>query len=227
MGEENQQKRSHFLLGNLAHSEPFRPKGGGSSAVPPARKRKQYGTHLLGQIQQLKPVMDEARQIQVSAGLEPEGIGLCLEFESFDDVELAFERLARERSGIKLFNIRQDEERTCATVFVPDGKLVHFKKLITDYLGDDKGWFIGPRNQHKGSSHSDIWKGSDAELASRGVLAVFPTLGRRKTRTALARYNKKARYALIISVHAPATNIDLYSAVENKILTPLTIGTGL
>jgi hypothetical protein len=93
--------------------------------------------------------------------------------------------------------------------------------------GDDKEWDIGPQNRHKGSLHSDIWKGPAAELASRGVLAVFPTLGWWKTRTALARYNKKARYALIISIHAPATNIDLYSAVENKISTPLTIGTDL
>ncbi|MGM0654783.1 MAG: hypothetical protein ACQETR_05575, partial [Thermodesulfobacteriota bacterium] len=98
---------------------------------------------------------------------------------------------------------------------------------INKSSGDDKGWLIGPQNRHKGSLHSDIWQGTAADLASRGVLAVFPTLGWWKTRTALARYNKKARYALIISIHAPETNIDLYAAVKNQISTPVTIGTGL
>ena len=56
-------------------------------------------------------------------------LGLQVEFESFPDVELAFESLARERSGIELSNIRHEENRTLATVFVPDGKL--------DHLGDE------------------------------------------------------------------------------------------
>ncbi|MGM0656837.1 MAG: S8 family serine peptidase, partial [Thermodesulfobacteriota bacterium] len=149
MTEENEQKKSHFLLGNLARPEPFRPKSGGNSANPPSRERKQHGNHLLGQIQQLKPVMDEARQIQESVGLEAEGIGLRLEFESFDDVELAFDSLARERSGIELFNIRQDKELTCATVFVPDGKLVHFENLITDYLNEKRDKNGALRDNHK------------------------------------------------------------------------------
>lgn len=78
MTEENQQKRSHFLLGNLAHPEPFRPKGGGSPSAPPARERKQHGNHLLGQIQQLKPVMDEARQIQEFMALRLTGLAFAL-----------------------------------------------------------------------------------------------------------------------------------------------------
>jgi hypothetical protein len=91
--------------------------------------------------------------------------------------------------------------------------------------GDDTQWLIGPQNRHKGSLHSDIWQGTAAELASRGVLAVFPTTGWWKTRAPLARFDKKARYALIISIHAPETNVDLYAAVENKIKTPVSIGT--
>ncbi len=89
--------------------------------------------------------------------------------------------------------------------------------------GDDPKWLIGTQGRHKGSLHSDIWKGSAAELASRGVLAVFPTLGWWKTRAALARYNKKARYALIVSIHAPEVDVDLYTAVENQVRTTVIV----
>ncbi|MEA1867137.1 MAG: hypothetical protein U9N19_03405, partial [Thermodesulfobacteriota bacterium] len=83
--------------------------------------------------------------------------------------------------------------------------------------GDDPHWLIGKQNRHKGSLHADIWRGSAADLASRGILAVYPSLGWWKTRTALERYNKKARYALIVSIHAPEVDIDLYTAVETQI----------
>ncbi len=67
-----------------------------------------------------------------------EGLGLQVEFESFPEIELAFERLARERSGIELLNVRHTDDRTCATVFVPDGKLDHFERLIRDYLEEKR-----------------------------------------------------------------------------------------
>ena len=62
-----------------------------------------------------------------------------MEFESFPGVDLAFESLARERSGIELLNVRRDDahaegEVTQATVFVPDGKLTHFEDLVRDYV---------------------------------------------------------------------------------------------
>ena len=65
-------------------------------------------------------------------------LGLQVEFESFPDVELAFESLARERSGIELLNVRHEENRTLATVFVPDGKLDHFEGLIRDYFAEKR-----------------------------------------------------------------------------------------
>ena len=77
-----------------------------------------------------------------------DGLGLQVEFESFPDVELAFESLGRESSGIELLNVRHEENRTLATVFVPDGKLVIFENLITAYLDESRDTTTGPRN-HK------------------------------------------------------------------------------
>lgn len=87
----------------------------------------------------------------------------------------------------------------------------------------DANWLIGKKNRHKGSLHSDIWVGSAAELASRGVLAVYPSLGWWKTRPALERYGQRVRYSLIISIHAPDVDVDLYTPIANMIGVPVVI----
>ena len=84
--------------------------------------------------------------------------------------------------------------------------------------GDDPGWLIGKQKRHKGSLHSDIWRGSAVDLASRGVLAVYPALGWWKTRPRFERYERAARYALIVSIRSPEIDVDLYTAVANKIV---------
>jgi len=60
-------------------------------------------------------------------------IGLQVEFTSPQEVELAAESLARDKQGIELLNIRQRGTQTLATVFVPEGKLDHFDRLLNDY----------------------------------------------------------------------------------------------
>lgn len=89
--------------------------------------------------------------------------------------------------------------------------------------GTDTGWLIGKQNRHKGSLHSDIWIGNAADLASRGTLAVYPAIGWWKTRHFLERYDKAARYALIVSIHAPEVEVDLYNSVANRIATPVMV----
>ena len=89
--------------------------------------------------------------------------------------------------------------------------------------GGDPGWLIGKQNRHRGSLHSDTWRGSAAELASRGSLAVYPTLGWWKTRPGLARYDKPARYSLIVSIRAPEVDVNLYNAVANQVAVSVPI----
>ena len=103
----------------------------------PERNRARHGEELRRQINELRAEAASIRAVQQDAGIE-DGLGLQVEFESFPDVELAFESLARERSGIELLNVRHEENRTLATVFVPDGKLNHFERLIRDYLAEKK-----------------------------------------------------------------------------------------
>ena len=87
----------------------------------------------------------------------------------------------------------------------------------------DAEWLIGSQARHVGSLHGDIWRGTAADLASRGVIAVFPTTGWWKTRQALGRYDKAARYALVVSVKAPEVDVDLYTEVASRIAVDVSV----
>ena len=129
------ERHRHFILEGVTGTEPYRSRGGGGRPPIPARDRARHGEALRQQIDEVRPEAEAARDAQQAAGIE-EGLGLQIEFRSFPDVELAFDSLARERQGIELLNVRHEDDRTCATVFVPDGKLDHFENLIRDYLAE-------------------------------------------------------------------------------------------
>ena len=137
MADEPDGLRRHFILEGVTETEPYRypATGGDDRSEIPARNRAQHGAALQRQIDKLRGVAEDAREAQQAAGME-DGLGLHVEFESFPDIELAFESLARERSGIELLNVRDEDDRTHATVFVPDGKLDHFERLIRAYLAE-------------------------------------------------------------------------------------------
>lgn len=141
-------KKKHFILSQCSATEPFSPPRLTIEQKPiPHQDRSRHGKTLLDQIEAIKPDLIAARQAQEDAGLEG-GFGLQVEFESFPDIELAFESLAREGSKIELLNVRHDEQRTYATVFVPDGKLKHFENLMHDYL-EEKRDKAGHSRDHK------------------------------------------------------------------------------
>lgn len=87
---------------------------------------------------------------------------------------------------------------------------------------DTKDWDLGPLRD-RGSIHSDRWTGTAADLASRGLIAVYPVIGWWRERHQLGRWNKKARYALIVTIKTPETTMDVYTPVANKIKTPIEV----
>ena len=139
----------HFILEGVTETEPFSsPQQGGSRPVVPERNRDEHGLMLLRQVEGLRVSMETAVEAQSNAGME-EGLGIQVEFESFPEIELAFESLARERSGIELMNVREAGSITRATIFVPDGKLSHFEKLIDDYLTEKQDSIGRPRDNKR------------------------------------------------------------------------------
>jgi len=88
----------------------------------------------------------------------------------------------------------------------------------------DPNWLLGDFRD-KGSIHKDVWKGTAVQLAERGQIAIYPAMGWWRTRTKLQRWEKSARYSLVISIAVPETDIDLYAEITNQIETPITTPT--
>lgn len=78
-------------------------------------------------------------------------------------------------------------------------------------------WVLGPRVRDRGSIHSDIWRGSAAELAERDFIGVYPVSGWWKEKPALQRWAQSVRYALLLSIRAPGASVDLYTAIASRI----------
>jgi hypothetical protein len=153
MAVDGSKPKRHFILDNMARPEPFRPAGGGGGdSEVPRQNRQAHGQGLQQQFNDLKPAIAQARTRQEAMGMK-EGFGLQIEFESFPDIELAFESLAVEASGIELLNVRHEEHMTYATVSVPDGKLHILENRIIAYLDDPNAWAESPASNSTDSIH--------------------------------------------------------------------------
>ena len=81
----------------------------------------------------------------------------------------------------------------------------------------DPYWVLGDLKRHRGSLHQDLWRGTAAELATRGFVAVYPAKGWWRTRPAQERYDLPARYSLVVSIRTPSTDVDIYSPVAQQV----------
>jgi len=90
-------------------------------------------------------------------------------------------------------------------------------------------WILGYDSRSVGSIHSDIWKGTAAELASSHHIAVYPTIGWWRERHYLGKWGKRCTYSLIVSIDTPVENVDIYTpvALQIGIATPIEISTPL
>ena len=82
---------------------------------------------------------------------------------------------------------------------------------------DPINWKIGSRLRTRGSIHSDWWTASGAEVADCGQVAVFPVTGWWRERKHLGFAEKRTRYALIITISTPATQVDLLTPIAQLI----------
>jgi hypothetical protein len=82
---------------------------------------------------------------------------------------------------------------------------------------EDKGWSLGNRASSRGSLHSNIWTGTAAELAARGVIAIFPVSGWWKEQPKRDRSERGARYALVVSIETPGVETDIWTPVAQQV----------
>lgn len=91
----------------------------------------------------------------------------------------------------------------------------------------DPSWLLGDRQRHRGSLHKDIWRGTAAELANRGFIAVYPAKGWWRTRPAQERYDLPARYSLIVSIRTPEADVDLYTPIAQQVAAQAAVPIGV
>jgi len=82
---------------------------------------------------------------------------------------------------------------------------------------DPINWSIGSGLRTRGSIHCDWWTASAAEVAQCGQVAVFPVTGWWKERKHLGFVEKQSRYALIITISTPASDVDLYTPIAQQV----------
>jgi hypothetical protein len=85
-------------------------------------------------------------------------------------------------------------------------------------------WVFGSNARNKGSIHSDIWEGSAAELADSHFMAVYPIVGWWRERHHLGKWDRRTRYAFVVSISTPEEQVDIYTTVANKVGITVPIG---
>jgi len=94
---------------------------------------------------------------------------------------------------------------------------------------DAREWTIGPDTRHRGSIHSDTWKGTARDLAAKSLVAVYPAKGWWAEIKSHNRLEHKTRYSLIVSLETPAVvnhaEVDIYTPVA-EIITSTEIDWG-
>jgi hypothetical protein len=83
--------------------------------------------------------------------------------------------------------------------------------------GDSSEWYLGERARNRGSLHSDILSCNAADLAERGVIAVYPVSGWWKDQPKRDRSDLGARYALVVSIETPGVETDIWTPVAQQV----------
>jgi Subtilase family len=120
-------------------------------------------------------------------------------------------------------------------VIRPDEDLSQFRTRLTRDVWEDRShnpggavpdsreWQLGDDLRRKGCLHSDFWTGTASTLALCDKIAVFPVTGWWRERPGLERFDRDARYSLLVTITSKQTEVDLYVAVEQAIAVQPTV----
>lgn len=94
---------------------------------------------------------------------------------------------------------------------------------------DDNRWLLGPDSISAGSLHCDTWTGPAIDLLGREMLCIRPVGGWWRDRARAATVDKKARYALVVTLKGRRTDIDFYTPIslliqsEAEVVVPIEV----
>lgn len=102
-------------------------------------------------------------------------------------------------------------------------KAAREEEYQTDPSRTARPWLIGSNGRDVGSIHSDILQTTAAELATCNHIAVFPIIGWWRERPWLGRWNRQARYSLVVSIETPEIDVDILTPVMTQLKIPITV----
>jgi hypothetical protein len=95
------------------------------------------------------------------------------------------------------------------------------RRRMTGNEPADTRWMLGEDSVSAGSLHCDVWTGPAIELLGRNMLCVKPVNGWWRQRASLEICNRKSRYALIVTLKAQNTEIDIYNPIRTNVGLPV------
>ena len=90
-------------------------------------------------------------------------------------------------------------------------------KVRPKSVDETREWVIGSNGRTHGSLHSGWWVGKAVDLSRCNRIAVIPVTGWWKERHHLGRYERKARYSLIVTIETPKAGVDLYTPISEDV----------
>lgn len=81
----------------------------------------------------------------------------------------------------------------------------------------DKCWMFGPNSISAGSLHCDVWKGPAANLLTQDELCIYPVGGWWRGHRDREVVERKARYALVLTLTTEDQAIDLHAGIKAAI----------
>ncbi len=159
MPDNAQERLSHLFITDTSTTEPYTsPNSGRDTFRYPQRQRENHGQKLLQQFETIRGQAQTAIEEQRAYGIDAQN-GIYLQFESDPEFDLKTESLEVWGSGIELLSEHKIEDRSLATVFVPEGKLDILVNKFSAYLDPEKDSPAGkPRNEPLVSSIASISK---------------------------------------------------------------------
>jgi hypothetical protein len=139
----------HLRVDSYAEATDYTsPKEGRDTFRMPARERQAHGELLAKQLEGLDESIKQRAEDRATQGT-------VLAMSGDPGYELQLKSLDSVKVGIELLSVKTEGEKMIATVFVPQGKLSHFRRLVDGYLNKDtpKG---NAKNRKLVESISDI-----------------------------------------------------------------------
>jgi hypothetical protein len=125
-------------------------------------------------------------------------------------------------------SLRFDVRRSAETVDVFNRRVNYAMREDGETIdvADDIGWTLGAKLRGHGSLHSDQWRGTAADLATRNLIAVYPVVGWWRQRLNRGRCIAPARFSLIVSLESEDVTVQLYNAIAQELQVPITLELG-